>query len=287
MLAGGCARVQAPPPSAPPTSPYPATAIAVSVLSRAVYLVDPATGRRTLVKGGLGHFQAGYAAWSPDRWRLAYGNDGIFLVDPRTGQEWTLTEGENLSMPAWSPDGRWLAYGDGLSLWLTRVDPFEPIPIHLRATLAPLGMTWQPGGAIAFQGLRRDCTESFRCTSTDKSEIWTVKPDGTALRRLTELGHAEAPRWSPDGARLLALRRLPGSVRREVWIVEANGSGATRLLGAADIVAADWSPAGDRLALVRTGDAPGTLRVWTANADGSEARPIGSSFTGYEATIDW
>jgi len=261
--------------------------MALTVLADSIYLVDPATGQRAMVRSGLSHFQAGFAAWSPDRWRLAYGNDGIFLLDPRTGREWTVTRGENLSMPAWSPDGRSFAYGDGISLWITEVGRFDPVPVHLRATLAPLGMSWHPGGAIAFQGLRRDCTATFRCTSTDESEIWTVHPDGTALTRLTDLGHAESPRWSPDGRQVLFVWRVFGGERRELWVTGADGAGARPLLQANDVVAADWSPAGDRVAMVRTGESPGTLQVWTANADGSNARPIGSSFAGTEATIDW
>jgi Tol biopolymer transport system component len=265
----------------------PATAIALSVLADSLYLVDPESGQRTRVKSGLSHFQAGYAAWSPDRWRLAYGNDGILLLDPRTGREWTLTKGSNLSMPAWSPDGRSLAYGDGISIWVTGVETFNPIPVHVRATLAPLGMAWQPGPTIAFQGLRRDCTRSYRCMSTDESEVWTVQPDGTSLRRLTNLGHAESPKWSPDGSQLLVIWRAYGGERRELWVMDADGSEAKRLLDANDVIAADWSPSGDRLALVRTGESPGTLRMWTANADGSGAQPVGASFPGDEATVDW
>lgn len=287
VLAGGCARIQSPAPSATSESPNPATAIVLSVLADSIYLVDPESGQRLAVKTDLAHYQAGWAVWSPDRWRLAYGNDGIFLLDPRTGREWTLIEGPNLSMPAWSPDGGSIVYGDGTSLWVSEVERFDPTPVHVRATLAPLGMSWHPGGAIAFEGLRRDCTRSFRCTSTDESEVWTIQPDGTALTMLTEFGRVQGPKWSPDGSRLLVIRRPDGGETRELWVVEANGSGAQRLLDAGDVIAADWSPDGGRLAIVRTMGSSGTLQVWTASADGSEARPIGSPVRGDEATIDW
>jgi Tol biopolymer transport system component len=287
ILAGGCARVQSPDSTTTPRAPNPATALAVSVLADSIYLVDPATGQRAMARSGLSHFQAGFAVWSPDRWRLAYGDDGIFLLDPRTGQVWTVTRGKSVSMPAWSPDGRSIAYGDGISMWVTEVDRFDSVPVPLRATLAPLSMSWQPSEAIAFQGLRRDCTRSSRCTSTDESEIWTVQADGTALRRLTDLGHAESPKWSPDGRQLLFVWRALGGERRELWVVGADGTEATQLLAANDVVAADWSPDGERVALVRTGESPGTLQVWLANRDGTDARPIGSSFAGFEASIDW
>jgi Tol biopolymer transport system component len=257
------------------------------VLADSIFLVDPDTGRRVAVRTDLAHYQSGWAVWSPDRWRLAYGNDGIFLLDPRTGRQWTLVKGTNLSMPAWSPDGRSIVYGDGVSLWISQVEPFDPVPVHLRATVAPLGMSWHPGGAIAFEGLRRDCTRSFRCTSTGESEVWTVQPDGTALTQLSHFGRVQSPKWSPDGGRLLVIRRTDGGARRELWVIEANGSGARRLLDADDVIAADWSPTGDRVAFVRTGSPGGTLQVWTASADGTSPRPIGSPVRGDEATLDW
>jgi Tol biopolymer transport system component len=287
VLAGGCARIQSPAPSTTSGPPNPATAIVLSVLADSIYLVDPESGERLVVKAELAHYQAGWAVWSPDRWRLAFANDGIYLSDPRTGREWTLIEGPTLSMPAWSPDGGSIVYGDGTSLWVSEVERFDPAPVHVRATLAPLGMSWQPGGAIAFEGLQRDCTKSFRCTSTDQSEVWTIQPDGTALTRLTDFGRVQTPKWSPDGRRLLVIRRTDGGDTRELWVVEANGSGAQRLLDADDVIAADWSPDGDRLAIVRTAGSTGTLQVWTASADGSGARPIGSPVPGDEATIDW
>jgi Tol biopolymer transport system component len=261
--------------------------MALSVLADAIYLVDPDTGRRLVVKTGLAHYQSGWAVWSPDRWRLAYGNDGIFLLDPRTGRQWALVQGPNLSMPAWSPDGRSIVYGDGTSLWVSELEPFDPAPVHLRATLAPLGMSWHPGEAIAFEGLRRDCTLSFRCTSTGESEVWSVQPDGTALERISDFGRIQSPKWSPDGGRLLVIRQTDGGAVRELWVIEANGSGARRVLDAGDVIAADWSPSGDRVGLVRRGPSLGTLQVWTASADGSDARPIGSPVRGDEATIDW
>ncbi|MGH2572066.1 MAG: hypothetical protein ACRDGU_01005 [Actinomycetota bacterium] len=287
VLAGGCARTQSPGVRRSSAPPDAATAIALSVLSDSIHLVDPNSGRRTTLKEGLPHFQAGHAAWSPDRWLLAYGNNGIFLLDPRTGREWSVAKGENLSMPAWSADGSSIVFGDGTSLWVAGVDGSEPTRIRLRATLAALGMAWHPGGVIAFQGLRRDCKRDYRCPATDQSEIWTIHADGSHLRRLTDVGHAESPKWSPDGSRLLFIRRLFADGRRELWSVNADGSGASRLLDAGDVVAADWSPDGARLAVVRSGPEPRTLQVWVADGDASNARPLGTPIPGFEATIDW
>ena len=287
VLAGGCARTQSPSVRRSSASPDAATAIALSVLADSIYLVDPDSGRRTAVKQGLPDFQSGYAAWSPDRWLLAYGNDGIFLLDPRTHREWAVAKGENLSMPAWSTDASSIVFGDGASLWVVGVDGSERNRIRLRATLAALGMAWHPGGMIAFQGLRRDCGRDYRCPATDQSEIWTIEVDGSNLRRVTDVGHAESPKWSPDGSRLLFIKRLFADGRRELWSVNADGSDARRLLDAGDVVAADWSPEGDRLAVVRAGPEPRTLQIWIAEEDASKVHPLGPPIPGFEASIDW
>jgi Tol biopolymer transport system component len=264
----------------------PTTAIALSVPGDAIYLIDPATGARAEVVGDLADFRAGYAAWAPDHARLAYANGGIYLLDFSRGRRWAAVRGSGLSGPAWNPRGNALVYGDGTSLWVKRLGPAPPVRLHVPATLAPLDPSWGTGG-IAFEGLHRDCARSSLCPSTRWSELWTIRPDATDLRRLTRLGHVESPKWSPDGRRILFVRRDPDHPERtEVWEVGADGTAPHRLLPLRDVVAADWSPRGDRLAVVRrTG--PERLRVWVGGADGSGLRPLGPPLPGPAATVDW
>src|SRR5690242_15067952 len=63
------------------SGPDAKTAIALSVLDDAVYVVDPGTGSRVEVVGGLLDYQSGYATWAPDHVHLAIGNDGIYAID--------------------------------------------------------------------------------------------------------------------------------------------------------------------------------------------------------------
>jgi Tol biopolymer transport system component len=51
---------------------------------------------------------------------------------------------------------------------------------------------WSPDGS----------TIAFHSDRSGASEIWTVRPDGTELSRITHTGGAHAPVWSPDGKRL-------------------------------------------------------------------------------------
>jgi len=289
LLAGACAKLSnSESPANPNASIDPTSAIAVSVLDDAVYLFDPSTGRTATVVGDLIDFQSGYATWAPDHTLLAYSNAGIFVLDFSIDQQRTVVRGPTLSAPAWSSDGASIAYVDGSSLWVTPSGRLEPVRVRLPATIAPLGTAWQPGKLIAFQGVRRDCSHSYLCPSTGQSDIWVVRRDGTGLAQVTRVRHAEDPKWSPDGSRLMFIRRYRNDAgRRELWVANRDGTGARRLVTGSDVVAADWSPDGSRIVIVRSGSAPNTLQVWIARDDGSNARRLGSAIPGTEATVDW
>jgi WD40 repeat protein len=271
-------------------SPKPATAIALSVSADSVYLVDPGSGTLQRVAEGLADFQAGYAAWSPNHRDLAYGNGGIVIAHVKGATRRTILKGEEISMPAWSPDGRRVAYSDGLALYSTSVRKPKPVQLPTPETLAPLAPAWQPGHVIAFLGLRLNCDNVTGCISTDESDVWTIRPDGTRLRQLTETGDVDNPRWSSDGHRILYVRHITTKRHRErteLWEIEPTGQGATRLLTAPDLIAADWSPDGSQIVMVRTGTVPRTLQLWMARADGSGAHPIGGLVPGTDAAVDW
>jgi Tol biopolymer transport system component len=286
VLSGGCATLTGTGRSEA-AGPSPATAIALSVLSDAVYLIDPATGSRADVVGDLSDFRSGYATWAPDHHRLAYANQAIYLLDFAENTQRVLARGRGLSMPTWSRRSDEIVYGDGTSMWRAGVTGIAPARLRVPATLAPLGMDWGNNGLIAFQGLVRDCHRSYKCPSTDRSEIWVLDPDGRLLRQITRVGHAEGPKWSPDGTRILFIRRVDDTIaQRELWVVNADGTGLRRLIGAHNVVAADWSPDGFRIAMVRA-SRDHTLRTWMVGVGGSTARPIGGPVPGVEASLDW
>jgi Tol biopolymer transport system component len=286
LLSGGCATLSGTG-SRETAAPNPATAIALSVLSDAVYLIDPATGSRAEVVGDLFDFRSGYATWAPDHHRLAYANRSIYLIDFVKNARSVLARGRGLSMPTWSPRADEMAYGDGASMWRAVVHGMVAARLRVPATLAPLGMDWGENGLIAFQGLVRDCGRSNKCPSTDRSEIWVLDPNGRLLRQITRVGHAESPKWSPDGTRILFIRRVDHTTaRREMWVVNADGTGLRKLSGAQNVVAADWAPDGFRIAMVRA-SRDRTLRIWTVGVGGSNARPLGGPVLGVEASLDW
>ena len=241
------------------------------------------------VASDLTDFQSGYATWAPHHTALAYGNAGVAVVDPATGKSRWLVRGQSLSMPAWSPDGKQIAYGDGLIMLTSPAARARPDRILNDPNLAPFGFDWSPRGVIAFQGLRLNCQYAEGCFSTNRSDIWTVRPNGAGLTQLTHVGQATNPKWSPDGSRALFVRTVHrGKAQRsELWEVNSNGNGLRQLSSAGNVLAADWSPAGDQLIIVRQGVVANTLELWVANADGSKLHPIDTGIAGSDATVDW
>ena len=290
LVVGGCARLEkAAGLTSPAADPRPPTAIALSVLADSIYLLDPESGRQQTVAAGLADFQSGYAAWSPDRTLLAYGDAGIWLVNPGTLKAAKLVSGLSESMPAWSPKGKQLVYGDGTTAWIATIAAPKPVQLKMGPTLASFGFDWAPSAVIAFEGLQLTCpSPKGPCSSTDRSDIWTIHPNGTGLTQVTATGDASSPKWSPDASRILYVRTFAKpSLGSQLWVARANGTAPRALTGFRNVVAADWSPDGTRVVVIRASQVDQTLEVWVGNSDGTGMHVIADHVPGTSATVDW
>jgi Tol biopolymer transport system component len=131
--------------------------------------------------------------------------------------------------------------------------------------------SWSPAGRkIVFVGGR--CTpESAPCLP--HTDLYTIKPDGTALHRLTRTRvdwDYGSPVWSPDG-RHIAFDAEPAS-DVAIYVMDADGSKLRQLTpNGADDYEPSWSPDGRKIAFKQgVGDANG--RIGVMNADGSGRR---------------
>ena len=134
-----------------------------------------------------------------------------------------------------------------------------------------------PGGNLAFASTR-----------SGKSEIWTMRADGTAQSQLTSNSAGEffSPSWAPDGARLaagatvlgrqrpvaLASLVLPGDVlltvsEPGVWVLNPDGTGLSRLAVVQQPATATpaWSRDTRRIAYVDRSPAPDIFAVPTSS----------------------
>jgi dipeptidyl aminopeptidase/acylaminoacyl peptidase len=119
------------------------------------------------------------------------------------------------------------------------------------------------------------------------ADIYTVRPDGTRLARLTEdPGWEEGPSWSPDGKMIAFARYAKGSTdgrAASVWIMNADGTDE-RQLTSRGCGGPSWSPDGKSIAYTRYSSVNrGDLFIM--NADGSSQRAVvrGHDDMGYPA----
>lgn len=183
-----------------------------------------------------------HPVWAPDGHHLAFarfdnGLPDLFVIsDDGTGLR-QVTRGGAMS-PTWSPDGTLLAYRNLPNGSIDGGHIFIVKPDGTRARQLTNGSeegdpAWAPDGSrIAF-------------VSTQDSSIYTVRFDGTDLKRVTTCSPPScstdtAPAWSPDATRLVFDRSLGN--RRQPFIVSSTGGDPHALLtDTDDHCCAAWS----------------------------------------------
>jgi Tol biopolymer transport system component/pimeloyl-ACP methyl ester carboxylesterase len=269
-----------------------------------LFSINPdGTGLRQLTRA------KGYGAenpmWSPDGSAIAFGvgretRADVFTALPDGSGQRRLSLGASKfhGDPAYSPDGTQISFdedsgpgqpavhgifvanrdGSGahrLTTALTGKDAYDT------------GSQWSPDGTrIAFT----------RVKSTKEAAIFTVKPDGTDLRRLTpyELD-AATPDWSPDGSRIAFNSYWdphPGK-SANVYTVAPDGTGLTAITRHRDArthsFRPSWAPDGTKMVIARfvpKGEG-GRLGLYVMNPDGSAAKPLTGRKLAVAAQPDW
>jgi Tol biopolymer transport system component len=153
--------------------------------------------------------------WSPDGRQVLFesGRDGllnqflqrsidIFVIDIDGAHliNLTKTPSTSESWAAISPDGKTVSFTRSGVIMLINADGTSERRLHS----ADPGFTddvaaWSPDGAtVAYSAY--NLNHPF---ATDTYAIFTVKADGSDVRRITTTGSARVPSWSPDGSRVL------------------------------------------------------------------------------------
>ncbi len=98
-------------------------------------------------------------------------------------------------------------------------------------------------------------------------QIYTITPDFSDRRQLTDTGTNYNPMWSPDGSKIVFSSRRDGSWR--ICVMNSDGSGQTQLTsGPGDDQYPSWSP--DGLSIAFGSNRNGNYEIYRMNADGTE-----------------
>ncbi|MDQ7820131.1 MAG: hypothetical protein QN173_08865, partial [Armatimonadota bacterium] len=134
------------------------------------------------------------------------------------------------SPAVWSPDGAALAYAAGGQIW---VHPLDGPPRPVLTVRTGRSLSWSgPLGLLAV---------------VDEGAVWTLRPDGTARRRLALPGRAVRAAWAPGSDRMAVVlqRQDGGRVADELWLTNRDGGFRRQVFLPADgrrIADVQWFP---------------------------------------------
>jgi dipeptidyl aminopeptidase/acylaminoacyl peptidase len=198
------------------------------------------------------------------------GNPEIYTVNPDGSGLTRLTYSDSGDIaPAWSPDGTKIAFGCGS--WpetdggYMTVGPSDICVMDVDG----LGLERVTKGGLS-DGEPAWSPDGDRIAFRRAADIYTMKPDGTEVTRLTTDAAASEPAWSPDGTRIVfTSRRDHGNP--EIYVMDADGTKALNLTR--DVATEDghpaWSPDGTRIAYDSYPSAGGERAIWLMDVDGS------------------
>ena len=196
-----------------------------------------------------GPSNSGWAVWKPGGAKLAFDSD---RADPDTSGGPTDISGIN-DIFKMNPDGTGVVK-------LTHSGSFNGSP------------GWSPDGKkITFASDRRN--------HQGRMEIHVMNADGSNVRRLTTLPSdamlEDAPRFSPDGSRIVFTRYITDPGRSALFTVRVRGGGLKQLTpwgnGASD---ADFSPDGKKLVFEAFPNKECGGEIYTVEADGQHLTNI-------------
>jgi Tol biopolymer transport system component len=224
--------------------------------------------------------------WSPDGQKLAFVRyRDVWVMSADGSEQRRLTPNpQGDDYPVWSPDGQQITFTSFRALnwdvWVMNADGSGHRNLTRNRAQDYFPALSPDGRKIAFIRTRNSSRRHGH-----PWELWVMNADGSRQRRLTREARGpvhglhstsieyamKAPRWSPDGHKILFVSRRDGNP--EVYVINADGSGQRRLTrNPAEDSDPAWSPEGRKIAFIRARE--GERAIHVMNADGSQQRSV-------------
>ncbi len=235
-----------------------------------------------------------FAAWSPDRQKIAFMSDrdgdlDIYVMDADGSDVQRLTRYRGFDgIPHWSVDGNQITFVRDMDPPATgpvyppsgnqRIYVMDSDGSNERLTELTTRGSWSPDGerivfATNFDGF---------------SEISVMDSDGSNVQQLTHTPGRDAwnlaPEWSPDGQKIVFDSTRDGNF--EIYVVDADGSNVQRLTHNDKVDARPaWSPDGQRIVFHSRRD--GKSEIYVMDADGGNVEQLTSNNRFGGSHPDW
>ena len=201
---------------------------------------------------------------------------------------------------SWSPGGKRLALqrescGTGsnnlIAVYVMRADGTQARRVTQRSATCATSHRYGDGAPTVAPSGKRLTFERFD-NKRGKNAIFTVRLDGTGLRRVTPWRiDANQPDWSPNGRWLAFRTQEQSETRGNIALVHPDGTGLHRIThsrGKHKWLSCSFSPNGKK---IQAGRFPGRGKagnadIYVMNLDGTGRRNLTSS-SSWESASDW
>lgn len=209
---------------------------------------------------------------SPDGKKLVFATFDLDRAYGETGDTWVLDleSGAQVRLTSMDTDERnptWGGNGQYVFFETTSFGGRNIGRIHATDTGGVMQVTSGNGEVMpCYSDVNKKIVFALHTNSVPNGLICTVNEDG---RQYTQNKEGTQPRWSPDGTKIIYVRRNAATKESQIWRMDANGSNQTQLTGGNWDETPSYSPDGKHIVFVSVRGEKKDLNIWVMKADGS------------------